>query len=170
MRLIFHRLRGQAVISSDAPFARAFTLAELIVVMIIIVTMSVIAMPRVSNALTLHRVEAAANRLAMDLRMAREHAKLKSTSQEVKFYETLSSYEVGGVANLDHPAERYVVDLSAEPYRVVIAEVALKGGATSVNFDAFGVPDVHGSIVIRMGQHQRTVSWDSQNGVPQISF
>jgi prepilin-type N-terminal cleavage/methylation domain-containing protein len=146
----------------------AFTLLELIVVMSIIVTLSLIAMPRMSNSIALHRVESAANRIALDLKMAREHAMVTSTGQEVQFNLDDGAYTLGGLNDLERPDQAYVVYLNREPYGVELASVTMKGGATSVVFDGFGMPDTHGTVVIRLGRHQRSIIWNASNGIPQI--
>lgn len=146
----------------------SFTLLELIVVMSIIVTLSLIAMPRLSNSIALHRVQSAANRIALDLKMTRERAMVESTSREIKFDLDGGSYLITGLNDFERRNQAYVVHLNKEPYGVTLVSVVLKPGATSVVYDGFGVPDTHGTIVVRLGRHQRSIVWNATNGLPQI--
>ena len=57
----------------------------------------------------------------------------------------------------------YSVSLSAEPYRVTLA-LADFGGNPQVTFDGWGLPDSGGTIAVKLGSQQRTVTVDSETG------
>src|SRR5438034_11623152 len=99
---IIHRRRG------------AFSLIELVLVIVIATILAAVAMPRYASALTHWRVDAAAHRVAADLALARNVARTASSTQIISFSTT--SYQLVGYASIDGPASSYTVNLAAEPY------------------------------------------------------
>lgn len=147
---------------------KAFSYIELVMVTIILAIVAVIAVPRYANAIALQRVEAAAWRVANDLALAQRRAKFSSTSQTIDFDLSGDFYFVVGMQDPDHPASPYVVTLSDEPYGATIVSADFAGTAL-VTFDGYGVPDNSGTIVIRSGNRQKTITVDGVTGRATIS-
>lgn len=127
--------------------ARAFTLVELMVVMAIIATLALMAVPRFNNALGPRRAEMAANRVAADLDYARRHARMTATTVAVRFEATNSAYTLVGVADPDHPTQTYIVKLGDDPYRAALGSIDL-GGDTNLIFDGWGDADTRAAIAV----------------------
>jgi len=140
-----------------------FTLVEAVFVLAITAMLASIAVPRFSNSLAQHRVQSAARRLIVDLTKAQRQAKYNSTNQKVTFLVSTSEYTIDGLTNPDFPAQPYTVRLSTEPYLTKFASVDF-GGATTVKFDGFGVPDSGGVILLRSGSIQKVVTVDAVTG------
>lgn len=140
-----------------------FSLAELACIVVIIGILAAIAAPRLSNSLALQRVEAAARRIVVDLAFAQRHAKSSNASQTLRFDPAANVYSFVGMPHPDHPAREYGVALQEEPYRATLVSANF-GGDTDIIFDVFGVPDSGGSVVIRVGNHLRTVTVDAVTG------
>lgn len=142
---------------------RAFTVIELIFVLIIISIMAMLSVPRYANFLAEQRASAAANRIAIDLAMAQRRAKFSSTTQTFKLDLNNNDYSLIDMQDPDHPTNPYVVTLSDEPYLAEIVSLDL-GGATKIVFDGYGVPDTDGTITIRSGNRQKKITLDGQTG------
>jgi type II secretion system protein H len=146
------------------PAARtAFTLLEVVIVLVIMGIISAIAVPRYANALARHRLDAAATRIVADLSLARQQAKTSGTTQTVRFNLVKNVYELDGVQHLDHAGRNYEVLLSQEPYRTEIVSADL-GGDAEIIFDSYGVPDSGGTVVLQAGKYQKTVAVEAGSG------
>lgn len=147
----------------------AFTLVELVMVLSIVGVLSAIAVPRVQRSIARQRADAAANRIANDLRYARKRAIQQSASQSLVFVRSAGndSYGMAGVAGLDNPSAAYRVSLSGEPYLATLASVSF-GGKLSVAFDGFGMPDSGGTVVVQVGEFVKTITVDGTTGEPAI--
>ena len=150
----------------------AFSLLELGLVLLIVAILASMAIPRFSGAATRQRADAAARRIISDLTLAREHARQSSTSQTVIFDVAANGYRLPGLPDPDHPTSEYEVDLDEEPYRAAIVSVDF-GGTANVLFDGFGVPAGDavdgGTIVIRVGAEQRTITLDPDTGEASVT-
>lgn len=145
----------------------AFSLVEMVMVILIVGTLASIAVPRYSNALVHYQAEAAAKRLAVDLNYARRHAIHTNADQTVTFNTTASTYELVGIQDFDQSSQPYVVRLSDSPYRAKIRSADF-GGDMQVVFDIYGVPDSSGQVVVESGDWQKTVTVDAENGVVTV--
>lgn len=145
--------------------AAAYSLAELVLVLLILAGLAMLGIPRFAGYLTQRRVDSAAQRVAADLGLARRLAQTSSSSRTVQFM--ARGYELVGVKSLDQPTDAYRVVLESEPYRVSVAAADF-GGDTSVTFNGFGTPDSGGSVVISAGGFQRTVTLQSETGAVSV--
>jgi len=153
---------------SRGPTCRGFSLAELVVVLIIIGIWASIAVPRVANSITYHRAEAAGTRIVRDIALTQARAKATSTSQKIAFDVAADCYTVSGIQHLDHSTEEYVVDMAGPPYEARVLFVNF-GEDQELIYDGYGVPDSGGAMLIECGNHRRTINVDEQTGVP-IAF
>jgi prepilin-type N-terminal cleavage/methylation domain-containing protein len=115
-----------------------FTIVELAVVLAIVALIAGLAAPRYAAAADRYRMKAAAYRLAKDMEMARTAARCESLSINVAY-----TTGAGGGYQITHmtPAfgtDPYTVDLSVDPYNVILTDADF-GGFTTVKYDAFGV-------------------------------
>jgi prepilin-type N-terminal cleavage/methylation domain-containing protein len=142
---------------------RGFTVAEIVLVLVIVSIIAVIAIPRYANALANNRVSLAAARIVADLELAREHARFNSTGQQFAFDIDADSYKLQGMADPDRPGQDYVVWLSKDPYGADVVSTNL-GGDGAIQFNGFGVPDSSGSVDISVGSCHRRISIDADTG------
>ncbi len=146
---------------------RAFTLIELVTVVIIIGLLASMAIPRYANFTGRQRVDAAARRIAVDLSFAQQRAQSSSTSQTVQFDVAENSYRLIGVPDQDRPGVEYAVSLSNEPYRAEIISADF-GGDGLVVFDGYGTPDSGGTVIVQWGSIQKTVVLDADTGKANV--
>lgn len=144
-----------------------FTLVELTIVVLIIGIMAAAAAPRFVDSLMYYRAEAAAKRIEADLKLAREAAIASSAKQQVTFSPSSNGYMLGGLPDLDHPSLEYEVKLSDAPYFASLESTDF-GGDNKVEFDGYGVPDSGGTVIVRSGQYQKTITLNADTGKPTV--
>jgi prepilin-type N-terminal cleavage/methylation domain-containing protein len=143
---------------------RAFTIVELTIVALILGIMATVAAPRYSSALASYRINAAANRVAADLRMVRQYARKSSVVQTVQFDATANTYTAASMPDLNRPGSAYAVNLGTSEYVTDVTAATFGGGAT-VQFDIFGRPNLTGTVSLQSGSRTRTVNIDAAGNV-----
>lgn len=143
--------------------ARAFSIFELVIVLLIMSILTAVAAPVFFDALLFHRVESAARRVKSDLELARTQARLTSASQSIAFTNSSSSYTLAGIKSFDKPNATYTVDLSKQPFSLDSATANFSGAAT-VTFDGYGSPVAGGTVVLTAKSHQCTVTVNNTTG------
>jgi len=146
---------------------RAVSMIELVIVIMVMGILAAVAAPAFYDSLVHHRVESAAHRVKADLELARQTARLKSTTQTITF--TNSAYLFGNsVRGLDDPSESYTVDLADAPYGLSYATANFANTQT-VAFDGYGTPTSGGTVVLAIKGHQCIVTLDGVSGEVSIS-
>ena len=139
------------------PRSPAFSLTELAAVIAIIGILAALAIPRFANAAAHQRAEAAARRVAADLKLMQRSAKASSLPHRVRFLTNTDRYVVEyttdgtlwiGIADSDQPARRYEVDLGMPPYEVSVVAVTSNG---LVECDSFGTQRSNFGVTFRSG-------------------
>lgn len=144
------------------------TLAELVIVLLILAILAAAAAPRFIGSLHRYRAEAAAARVAHDLRFARRQATAQSASQTVQFNSPAAhQYELVNLDDPHRPGQPYVVNLASEPYLAVIVSADFGGDATIV-FNGYGRPDSIGTVTVQSGTVQRIVTVDADTGKAEV--
>lgn len=137
---------------------RGFTMIELVLVVVIIATVALIAVPRLSAAQTGTRINAAESRLRSEFAAVatlsrstgRTHAiRFVSASDEVRIY-------AGRTANEDNLIR--TVSLAERPYAVAIDSASISDGRTVVVVDPYGMYSANASVQITSGSVRRIVS------------
>ena len=151
---------------------RAFTLVEIIIVVVILGIAAAIAIPMVSNAADI-RVRAAANKIAADLDYVKSMAITHQKKYLAIFDESNNSYEVRvepfGLSDvIDHPVNPgpFSVDFSTDGNldRVNIASADFDSGSSVSNvltFDYLGSPYSGTTTPLASGQ---IILQDKQSG------
>jgi prepilin-type N-terminal cleavage/methylation domain-containing protein len=149
------------------PAVRAFTLLELVAVLLVLAIVGAMAAPRFAEASGRQRVDAAARRIAADLALARRQARTAGAAQSVTFTPALNDYELAALQSLENSKDPYIVELDRAPYDATLYSADF-GGKVEVTFDGYGVPDSGGTVEVRVGPFSRTVTLDIDSGEASI--
>lgn len=151
----------------DCMTRRAFSLVELVAVVLIVGIVAALAAPRVGSALARQRLDGAARRVVADLALAQRAARAASASRSVTFSTATGGYTVSGVDDPNQAGAPYVVDLGAEPYGAELISVLFTGGSV-LTFDGFGRPSSGGGVMLRCGNGCRRVVVDANTGAATV--
>lgn len=138
-----------------------FSMIEVIVSVAIIGILAAVAAPRLGRGLNAYQIEAAAERVAADLRLITEYSRNRGNSQTITVYPDRNSYSFSGLS-VNGQNEPYVVELSAAPYEAGIQSVTPESGRVTV--DGFGFPGETLTVVLSVGDFLRTVRLEAATG------
>jgi prepilin-type N-terminal cleavage/methylation domain-containing protein len=158
------------VVTARAFAPTAFTMIELLVVLLIMSIVAAVAAPTFHKSLGHHRLESAARRVKQDLEYLRDTARAKSVTLACEFDDDTNSYTLDDISlrHLDRD-QAYEVQLGDEPYQLDAVDSGF--GDPEVNrieFNGFGVPTSGGEIELFLGEKSRVVIVDESSG--QISI
>lgn len=145
-----------------------FTFLEMIIVLLLMATTAVIAVPRWSASLQKLRVSNAASRIVTDLARTQSAAYNSSASKTVTFTVGSSQYTVSALKPLTNSPGQYVVALSADPFQCRLVSVWGQTGTQTIIFNGYGVPNKGGNIIIAAGSYQKTVVVDATSGTAVV--
>lgn len=142
-------------------------MTELVIVVMVMGIMTAAAAPAFMNSLIHHRLEAAAQRVRVDIELARHTARLTSSTQSVTF--TGTSYTIsGGNTHLDSASAAYVVDLGDAPFDIESVSASFNGGQT-ISFNGYGMPATSGTVVLTANERMITVTVDTSTDNASVS-
>lgn len=155
--------------SMASPRVRAWTLVELLMVMVVIGAWAGVAAPRFAESLAHRRAENAIQRIARDITSTARLANTTSRAQTIAFSLVMHGYSRCSGAEIPDPSDPPQVRLHDEPYLAELVYVSFTGlnpGASgpSLTFDGFGRPTASGIIVIRVGKAYRYLVLDGSTG------
>jgi Tfp pilus assembly protein FimT len=138
-------------------------LVELVITCLICAILAAAAGPKYLNAYHRYRVDAAAQRIKTDVEFARQMAITRSQPHTVSFDAAADTYVLLGVVNPDRTGTAYTVDLAGVPYELDMT-VATFGGSPDLVFDHHGQPTSGGTVTVKVGPFQKTVTINADTG------
>lgn len=150
-----------------------FTYIELMVVLLICGILTAAATPIYMDNVLRFRVDAAAKRLAADISFAQHQAQVRSTTQNIVITPnagvgTPNSYSMPQAKYINSTVTGAVVNLTQEPYRVIISSATF-GAGTTLTFDRYGAPSSGGTVVLQSGSYQKTITVNASTGKVTIT-
>lgn len=139
---------------TDRPRCRAFTLVELVVVVLIIGIVSALALPRMRLSLQHFETENAARRLARDIERAQQAARNQSRSITINLDPATTSYTIPLLDDPDRPETTVAVQLRSLYPHVSLSTADFNG--TPLRFDGYGLPNKGGQIDLTVSSGART--------------
>lgn len=161
------RIGIQCAIVATRSTRRGVTLLELTVVILLMGIFAAIAGPRFAATLGRHRADSTARRIAADLELVRNMARITSKAQTVTFDKTANTYACPGLNDPEHPGKKYTARLSDTPYPARLTSVSV-GGDSTLNFDGYGSPDSSATITVGAGGASRSVIVNSATGTVSV--
>ncbi len=142
----------------------AFTLVELIVVLVIISAVAGLALPAYGSALARYRLDAAAFALSRELDRATSHARATSTTVSIRFDTATHVVEFNGLPDRRTNATSFTLDLRESPReaRIVSADFA---STQTYQISGFGIPSSEGGVTLTNGGMQRSIKVDAATGL-----
>ena len=116
-----HRSAFRLPPAAFRPRAAAFTLVELVVVVMLLGILAGIAAPKYAQAIGRTYLDHAAKRLAMDLRRARAQALHQATTCTITLDLSARSYSCPDLSSLPHKREPLNVSLEQGGYQIGVA-------------------------------------------------
>jgi prepilin-type N-terminal cleavage/methylation domain-containing protein len=137
-----------------------FTLIELVMVLMVAAILAAVAAPKYQYALASYRADAAAGRVAADLRMVAAYARKVSIAQSVQFNVGADSYSAPLFPDMNDGVAPYAVALGSSELEADVVSASF-GGSATVQFDIHGRPTAAGTVVVASGSQQRFVQVDA---------
>jgi Tfp pilus assembly protein FimT len=132
--------------------------------MAVIAVLAAIAAPRYAMASARYRADWTARRIAADIGLAQTLAGATGSSKTVHFSVQDNTVQVIGASGLDGAStSTYRVALSDPPYEARLMSVTLPN-STDIAFNGWGQVNHGGTVVLRVGQEQRTLTVDGSSG------
>jgi prepilin-type N-terminal cleavage/methylation domain-containing protein len=144
----------------------AFSLLEMVVVLMILGVVAAAAMPTFYRSLCYHRLESAARRVKQDLDYLRHTAHSQSATLTCTFDVAALGYVLDEdvLSDPDHGGA-YVVELGREPYGMDGLTIDFGDPDTdTLEFNGYGQASPGGTIVVSLGGDDRTISVDATSG------
>lgn len=135
----------------------AFTLLELLTVVVILGVMSAIAIPRFGDFSHGMSLDAAERQVLVDIERARRRAIESSASVTVAFRPVQDAYFINALPSLDRSDQTYSVRLAEEPYGVDLVSADF-AGTTNLTFNAYGEALYDGTVTFSLADRTRTVT------------
>jgi prepilin-type N-terminal cleavage/methylation domain-containing protein len=149
---------------SQSPFVPAFTLAEIMVTMVIIGISAAIVIPSVSDTTDTQTV-AAARTISADLQYAQNLAITSQTPVYVVFNNAGMSYSLSNNANASPPIISPITQMnytvafgSSNGFSGLGSMTANFGGTATMYFDLLGAPHSDGTVQVVAGPHVYVVT------------
>jgi prepilin-type N-terminal cleavage/methylation domain-containing protein len=147
----------------------AFTILELVVVLMILSILGAAAIPTFYRSLEQQRLESSARRIKQDLELLRQTARTKSKGETLTFTNATAYSLSADVQGLDRTSQTYAVNLAAAPYSVTSVSTTNLGNPATVAFNGYGSTTANGTIVLQLGGYSRTVTIDPSTGLAFIT-
>ncbi len=135
----------------------AFSMAEMLIVLVIIGTISAVAVPRYAQASARQRLDGAVRRVITDLNRVSDRARTTSTSITVWVDLVANEYRINAIEDPDHPGNFYKVSLLEEPYQVKIIAADF-GGVAKLTYDGYGEIVTSGYVDLQIGNQSSRIN------------
>ncbi|MEM9881347.1 MAG: hypothetical protein AAF800_00325 [Planctomycetota bacterium] len=145
------------------PRPAAFSLIELVLTTLIVGLLAAVAVPRYAQASANVRLDAAARRVATDLKHAADLARTRSGPVVIGFNQITDQVSIFYVDPGPTTVTASLTELGGPPYRVSIVSADFNGVGL-LGFDGFGQPEFGGTVTLRAGGRELMLNVDAATG------
>ena len=142
---------------------RAFSMIELVIVLVIVGVTAAIAVPRYANSIQRTKVDGAARRMAADIERLRDRA--RAQGREQRMYIASAGYVLVTTDDKGNSVKESV-DLSRDPYGVVVTPVVVSD--RGLTFDSLGRANEPLVVYVTQGEASRGVMFDPVTGRAEV--
>jgi len=142
----------------------AFSLIEMLVVLVIIGMLSAVAVPRYAQTTARQRLDGAIRRIITDLNHVSDRARYTSTSITVWIDLVANEYRINAIPDPDHPGNFYKVVIFDEPYKAEFIDANF-GGVARLTYDGFGDIVASGWIDLQVGNFSKRINIGATNTI-----
>jgi prepilin-type N-terminal cleavage/methylation domain-containing protein len=146
----------------------AFTMIELVVVVLILGILSSVAAPRYLESMANYRAETVCQRIVADLKHARCRAQQTSANQTIVFQAGSNQSEISTMNDLDHPEKVYEHRLAEGVSQATLVSASFDSSSTLV-FDIYGKPSNSGTIVFNAGGGNHAIQVEESGHIRQLT-
>ena len=122
---------------------------------------------RYGTAIANQRADAAARRIVLEIAHAQTEGRRTSAGRLIKINNNPVQVVIRYADDTALAEGNYKIQLGQEPYRVTDRTVDFNGDKRLI-FDGFGRPDSGGTLTIRVGDVERTITVDAETGQATI--
>ena len=137
---------------------------ELILVLVLISVMAAIALPRFGGAQAHMTGLSAARRIVAEIEWIRSEAMRLQETKLIWFRTALNKIDMSELEDPNHPGKSYVIELAQEMPGVKLISASFGDEPNKLRFDAWGVPEDGGDVVIGVGNETWTINVDADTG------
>lgn len=146
----------------------AFTLVELIVVLVIISAIAGLALPAYGSAVARYRLDAATYDLSGELDRAATHARTTASTVTIRFDTTNHLVEFDNVPDRRSGASTFTLDLREDPRDARLVSVDFDG-FEYYSVSGYGVPSSDGLIILRNSGGARRITIDQATAMARVA-
>ena len=146
----------------------AFTLVELVVVLVIISAIAGLALPAYGGALARYRLDAAAYDLSRELDRAATHARATANTITIRFDTTNHVVGFDDLPARLTAANSFTFDLRESPRDATFVSVDFSGDE-EYQISGYGIPSSKGLITLTNGGAVRYIKVDAATGMSEVS-
>ena len=154
-----------AILFDSRSARRGFTLAELVIVMVIMAILGAIAVPKFASANATYRVDGAARKLATEIEEAALQARARSTTVRVRLSTGAEHFSAAVVSPTTYLSIYYTTD---DPFSATVERVASADSTTRLDINAFGEFSTGWVAELKSGSRTRCVWADPVEGTINI--
>lgn len=135
---------------------RAFTLIELVIVLVIVAIASAVAIPRFASASSRYRVDAAVQQIIADVSLTAAFANNASAAHTIRFEPADDRYVLVNQPSPANPATDKSIELGLEPFGVNLLQVSF-GSDTEAVLSGHGLLTESGQLTVAVGREARRI-------------
>ena len=143
--------------------ARAFTLLELAIVVVVIGVVVAVSVPKYAESRSRYQVELAARKVSVDATYVQNDARYASAARAIDYNPPTDTYTFIYTSPASSSPETALVVLRNAPFHVSILNADFNSGST-LTFNGFGLPLAGGTVAVGTDTRGKSITVDPDTG------